>query len=80
MSINKPKDFASVSSLLSVILLGAIVLSAPHVLMAQAATRPNIVVIMTDDQTLEPMRVLTKTRQLIKDQGTTLPYVGGRSL
>ncbi len=35
---------------------------------------------MTDDQTLEQMRVLTKTRQLIKDQGTTLPYVGGRSL
>ncbi len=64
MSIKKLKDFASVSSLLSVILLGAIVLSAPNVLVAQAATRPNIVVIMTDDQTLEQMRVLTKTRQL----------------
>ena len=71
MSIKKLKVFASVSSLLSVILLGAIVLSAPNVLVAQAATRPNIVVIMTDDQTLEQMRVLTKTRQLIRDQGTT---------
>jgi len=38
---------------------------------AQTATKPNIVVIMTDDQTLESLRVLTKTRQLIGDQGTT---------
>src|SRR5829696_5871671 len=63
----------SVTSLscLGVILLGALVFSAPSGLVAQTATRPNVVVIMTDDQTLEQMRVLTKTRQLIGDQGTT---------
>jgi N-acetylglucosamine-6-sulfatase len=33
--------------------------------------RPNVVVIMTDDQTLESLRVMTNTRKLIADQGTT---------
>ncbi|MDQ4147216.1 MAG: sulfatase, partial [Pseudomonadota bacterium] len=56
-------------SFLSVVLLSAIV-SAPSRLAAQA-TRPNIVVIMTDDQRLDDLRVLTKTRRLIGDQGTT---------
>jgi len=71
MSIKKPGVFTMVSSSLGVVWLGAIVLSALSLLEAQAATMPNIVVIMTDDQTLEQMRVLTKTRQLIADQGTT---------
>src|SRR5262245_46420471 len=35
------------------------------------ATRPNVVVIMTDDQTLESLRVMTNVRKLIADQGTT---------
>jgi N-acetylglucosamine-6-sulfatase len=60
-------------SLLGVVLLGGIILSALRMVLAQTtpATKPNIVVIMTDDQTLETMRVLTKTRRLIGDQGTT---------
>src|SRR5215210_6472009 len=60
-------------SCLGVILLGALVFSAPSRLAAQtaAATRPNIVVIMTDDLTLEMMRALPKTRQLIGEAGTT---------
>jgi len=60
-------------SFLGAVLLGATVFSAPSRVAAQAAaaTRPNIVVIMTDDQTLEMMRVLTKTRQLIGEAGTT---------
>ncbi|HKH19787.1 MAG TPA: sulfatase-like hydrolase/transferase, partial [Gammaproteobacteria bacterium] len=58
-------------SCLKVVLLGALVFSAPSGLVAQTATRPNVVVIMTDNQTLEEMRVLTKTRRLIGDQGTT---------
>jgi arylsulfatase A-like enzyme len=36
-----------------------------------AATQPNIVVIMTDDQTLESIRVMPKTRELIGGPGTT---------
>jgi N-acetylglucosamine-6-sulfatase len=33
--------------------------------------RPNVVVIMTDDQTLESMRVLTNVQSLIADHGVT---------
>jgi N-acetylglucosamine-6-sulfatase len=60
-------------SSLSVVLLGATVFTAPSRLAAQVTptTRPNIVVIMTDDQTLEELRVMPKTRVLIGDQGTT---------
>ncbi|HKF94448.1 MAG TPA: sulfatase [Gammaproteobacteria bacterium] len=58
-------------SCLKVVLLGALVFSAPSGLVAQTATRPNIVVIMTDDQTLESLRVMSKTRTLLGDEGTT---------
>jgi N-acetylglucosamine-6-sulfatase len=59
-------------SFLGAVLLIGMVFSAPDMLVAQVntATRPNIVVIMTDDQTLEQMRVLTQTRRLIGGQGT----------
>lgn len=36
-----------------------------------ADSRPNILVIMTDDQTVEEMRALPKTRALLGDRGTT---------
>ena len=36
-----------------------------------AADRPNVVVVMTDDQTVEQMRFLARTRALIGQQGTT---------
>ena len=58
-------------SCLKVVLLGALVFSTPSGLVAQTATRPNIVVIMTDDQTLESLRVMSKTRTLLGDEGTT---------
>lgn len=35
------------------------------------AEQPNVVVVMTDDQTVESMRVLPKTRALIGDQGVS---------
>jgi arylsulfatase A-like enzyme len=38
---------------------------------ARAAGRPNIVVIMSDDQTVEDMRVMPKTRSLIGAAGAT---------
>lgn len=34
------------------------------------ADAPNVVVIMTDDQTVEQMRVMTRTNALLRDQGT----------
>lgn len=33
--------------------------------------RPNVVVIMTDDQTVESLRVMRRTRALLADEGTT---------
>lgn len=33
--------------------------------------RPNVVVIMTDDQTTESLRVMTQTQALLADEGTT---------
>jgi arylsulfatase A-like enzyme len=38
---------------------------------AAPAGRPNLVVLMTDDQTLESMRVLPKVRALLGDHGVT---------
>ena len=38
---------------------------------AEAARRPNVVVVMTDDQTVESLRVMTNVRRLLSDQGTT---------
>lgn len=50
-------------SLLMVSLTGS-----PH---PEKAERPNIVLILTDDQTLESMRVMEKTNRLLGDEGTT---------
>lgn len=51
----------------------AIPLSAPALFEAQgsATARPNIIVIMTDDQRFDDMRVMPKTRALLGDAGTT---------
>jgi len=38
---------------------------------ASPATRPNVVVLMTDDQTVESLRVMPNVRTLLADQGVT---------
>ncbi len=38
---------------------------------ASPASRPNVVVLMTDDQTLESMRVMPNVQTLLADQGVT---------
>lgn len=43
----------------------------PEAVVASAIGRPNIVVVMSDDQTLEEMRVMSQTRNLIGAMGTT---------
>jgi N-acetylglucosamine-6-sulfatase len=43
---------------------GPVVADASHV-------RPNVIVVMTDDQTVDDMRAMAQTRALIGDQGTT---------
>ena len=44
---------------------------APPAALGQAAARPNIVVIETDDQTLESMRVMDNVNSLLGEQGAT---------
>lgn len=39
--------------------------------LAQVPARPNIVVIMTDDQTAESLRVMVNVRRLLADRGTS---------
>ena len=55
--------------LFTALALGALAL-APAA-SAQGRSRPNVLVIMTDDQTLSSMQVLPNVRRLIGDQGTT---------
>jgi arylsulfatase A-like enzyme len=38
---------------------------------APAAAQPNVVVLMTDDQTQASMRYMTRTTQLLGEEGTT---------
>ena len=45
--------------------------SQSHASSATRDSRPNVVIIETDDQTFEEMRVMPHTRELIGDQGTT---------
>ena len=46
--------------------LAVLLIAAPA-----AQARPNILVLMTDDQTYDSMAVMPKTRALIGDRGTT---------
>ena len=52
------------------LLVGALVVSF-GIASCTPRPNPNIVLVMTDDQTLEAMRFLPKTRALLGDQGTT---------
>src|SRR5829696_10406238 len=50
---------------------GLLLLLAAATPAGTGATRPNVVVIMTDDQTLESLRVMSNVRRLIGAEGTT---------
>ncbi len=52
-------------------LLGALAAGGPGKAVAAPVTQPNIVVIETDDQTAEQMRVMRKTLALLGREGTT---------
>ena len=54
---------------LCAVLLAAPSASGPSPAAAQADPRPNVVVLMTDDQTLRSMRAMPRTRALIGDRG-----------
>jgi N-acetylglucosamine-6-sulfatase len=69
----KSKLLLSLAALLGLVLAGAgsVGLSGKGSAHAAAKPRPNVVVIETDDQTVEEMRVMRNTLQLIGAQGTT---------
>jgi N-acetylglucosamine-6-sulfatase len=55
-----------VPALLAVVVLATVTPSA-----GQTTVRPNVVVVMSDDQTVESLRVMTNVRTLLQAQGTT---------
>ena len=62
------------SSLRLLVALAAALATAAATSPASAQTvaeRPNILMIMTDDQTVESMRVMPSVQRLIADRGTT---------
>ncbi|MDX6652892.1 MAG: N-acetylglucosamine-6-sulfatase [Solirubrobacterales bacterium] len=50
-------------------LFAAVVVSEPSAADGSASGRPNVVVIMTDDQNVSDLAVMPKTRRLLADQG-----------
>jgi N-acetylglucosamine-6-sulfatase len=69
----RSKLLLALAALLGLTLAGAgsVGLSGKSTAHAAAKPRPNVVVIETDDQTVEEMRVMRNTLQLIGAQGTT---------
>lgn len=55
------------------ILLAALAPAAPVVRAAADATRPNILIILTDDHRIDMMQVLKRTRHFFAAEGTTYP-------
>jgi N-acetylglucosamine-6-sulfatase len=53
------------------VVLGAGIAGSAGAGSTQAPARPNVLVIMTDDQTVESVRVMTNVRALLAAQGTT---------
>jgi N-acetylglucosamine-6-sulfatase len=52
------------------VVLGALAGSADALAQRPPQTRPNVVVIMTDDQTVESLRVMTNVTRILRDRGT----------
>ena len=53
------------------VVLGAGVAGSAGAGSTQAPARPNVLVVMTDDQTVESVRVMTNVRALLATEGTT---------
>ena len=58
-------------ALATLIALTALLVVAAPADAARRETRPNVLVLMTDDQTLESMRVMPRVKALLGDEGTT---------
>ena len=65
------KGRAILAATLALLALSASLASSATSEIQQTQTRPNIVVLMTDDQTVESMRVMTNVNTLLAARGTT---------
>ena len=65
------KGRAILAATLALLALSAALASSATSEIQQTQTKPNIVVLMTDDQTVESMRVMTNVNTLLAARGTT---------
>jgi N-acetylglucosamine-6-sulfatase len=71
MASTRPRAWGVLAASLAVSALSASLASSAPSKPAQAQARPNVVVLMTDDQTVESLRVMTNVNSLLAARGTT---------
>lgn len=71
MASTRPRAWGVLAASLSVLALSATLASSAPSQPQQEQARPNVLVLMTDDQTVESMRVLTNVNALLGARGTT---------
>ena len=65
------KRWVAIAALIGGTTLAAVLSAAGEARPEQASSRPNIVVVMTDDQTVESLRVMGNVRTLLANQGVS---------
>ncbi len=72
MASKRPRAWGVLAASLSVLALSAMLASAaPSQPQQVAQAKPNVIVLMTDDQTVESMRVMSNVNTLLGARGTT---------
>jgi N-acetylglucosamine-6-sulfatase len=71
MASTRPRAWGVLAASLSVLALSATLASSAPSQPQQTQARPNVLVLMTDDQTVESMRVMTNVNALLAARGTT---------
>lgn len=71
MVSTRPRAWGVLTASLSVLALSATLASSAPSQPQQTQARPNVLVLMTDDQTVESMRVMTHVNALLGARGTT---------
>ncbi len=71
MVSTRPRAWGVLTASLTVLALSATLASSAPSQPQQTPARPNVLVLMTDDQTLESMRVMTNVNTLLAARGTT---------
>ncbi len=71
MAGKRPRAWGVLAASFSVLALSAMLASAAPSQPQQVQAKPNVIVLMTDDQTVESMRVMTNVNALLGARGTT---------